>query len=69
MSFHEVPMRAERERELRAFVFREKAAEAETKASRIGIPESTRRAWLIVARDWKKMAEREGPLETHPSGD
>jgi hypothetical protein len=45
--------------ELRAYVFRKKAFEAEYKAWREQIPESTRRAWLIVAREWTKMAERE----------
>lgn len=45
--------------ELRAYVFRQKAAEAETKALRAQISEPTRRAWLIVAREWTKMAERE----------
>ena len=29
------------------------------KAMRAGIPEATRRAWLIVERDWTRMAERE----------
>ena len=45
--------------EVRAYVFRLKALEAERKAQRPNIPESTRRAWLIVARDWTRMAERE----------
>lgn len=45
--------------ELRAYVFRQKAIEAESKALRAQISEPTRRAWLIVAREWAKMAERE----------
>jgi hypothetical protein len=49
--------------ELRAYVFRQKAIEAESKASRAQISESTRRAWLIVAREWTKMAEREEAMD------
>ena len=45
--------------EVRAFAFREKALQAHNKAMRAGIPEETRRAWLIVERDWNRMAERE----------
>ncbi len=45
--------------DVRAFVYRQKALEAEGKAFRAQIPEPTRRAWLIVAREWIKMAERE----------
>ena len=45
--------------EVRAFAFREKASQAHNKAMRAGIPEETRRAWLIVERDWTRMAERE----------
>jgi len=45
--------------EVRAYVFRQKALQAVTKAQRPNIPDSTRRAWLIVARDWARMAERE----------
>ena len=45
--------------ELRAYVFRQKALQAVTKAQRPNITEPTRRAWLIVARDWTRMAERE----------
>ena len=45
--------------EVRAFAFRERALQAHKKAMRTGIPEETRRAWLIVERDWTKMAERE----------
>lgn len=45
--------------ELRAYVFRQKAFEAESKAYRAQISEPTRRAWLIVAREWTKMAEKE----------
>jgi hypothetical protein len=57
--------------EARAFVFRERALQAHKKAIRAGIPEETRRAWLIVARDWAKMAEREvvmanDALSRHP---
>ena len=45
--------------EARAFAFRERALQAHKKAMRAGIPEETRRAWLIVERDWTRMAERE----------
>ena len=45
--------------EARAFAFREKALQAHKKAMRVSIPEETRRAWLIVERDWARMAERE----------
>ena len=45
--------------EARAFAYREKASQAHDKAMRAGIPETTRRAWLIVERDWTRMAERE----------
>ena len=44
---------------VRAFAFRERAVQAHNKAMRAGIPEATRRAWLIVERDWTRMAERE----------
>ena len=58
--------------EVRAYVFRLKALEAERKAQRPDIPESTRRAWLIVARDWTRMAEQEETKlanEPHNSGE
>ena len=45
--------------EARAFAFRERAFQAYKKAMRAGIPEEIRRAWLIVERDWTRMAERE----------
>ena len=45
--------------EARAFAYREKASQAHAKAMRAGIPETTRRAWLIVERDWTRMAEHE----------
>jgi hypothetical protein len=45
--------------EVRAFAFRERASQAHQKAMRAGIPEATRRAWLIVKRDWTRMAEQE----------
>ena len=45
--------------EARTFVFRERALQAHKKAMRAGIPEEIRRAWLIVERDWARMAERE----------
>ena len=45
--------------EARAFAFRERASQAHKKAMRAGIPEEIRRAWLIVERDWTRMAERE----------
>jgi hypothetical protein len=38
--------------------FRQQAAESELKAAKSKI-EETRRAWLIVAREWTKMADRE----------
>ena len=43
----------------RAFAYRQKALQAYDKAMRAGIPEATRRAWLIVERDWTRMAEQE----------
>ena len=55
-----------RERKLRAYVFRQKAVEAEAKAAREGSSEPTRRAWLILAREWTKMADREYP-QYHPA--
>ena len=42
----------------RAAHFRKQALEAETKAFNAKT-EETRRAWLIVARDWTKMANKE----------
>ena len=45
--------------EVRAYVFRQKELQAVAKAARLNLHESTRRAWLIVARDWAIMAERE----------
>lgn len=42
----------------RAAQFRKHALEAESKAFRAKTEES-RRAWMIVARDWTLMAERE----------
>ena len=45
--------------EARAFAFRQRATQAYQKAMRPNIPDETRRAWLIVERDWIKMAERE----------
>ena len=45
--------------EARAFAFRERALQAHTMAMRMGIPEATQRAWLIIERDWTRMAERE----------
>ena len=45
--------------EVRAFAYRERAMQAHKKAMRARIPEETRRAWLIVERDWSRMAERE----------
>ena len=43
----------------RVFAFREKAMQAHDKAMRAGIPETTQRAWLIIERDWIRMAEWE----------
>jgi hypothetical protein len=42
-----------------AFAYRERALQAHKKAMRAGIPEETRRAWLIVERDWTRMADQE----------
>jgi hypothetical protein len=42
----------------RAAFYRQRAAESEFKATKAKAEES-RRAWLIVARDWKRMAVRE----------
>ena len=39
-------------------LFRKRVLEAETKAFTAKIEES-RRAWLIVARDWTKMLDQE----------
>ena len=43
----------------RAFAFRQRATQAYQKAMRPNIPDETRRAWLIIERDWTKMAELE----------
>ena len=45
--------------EARAFAFRQRATQAYQKAMRPNIPDETRRAWLIIEREWIKMAERE----------
>ena len=45
--------------EARAFAFRQRAIQVYQKATRPNIPDETRRAWLIVERDWIRMAERE----------
>jgi hypothetical protein len=45
--------------EARAFAFRERALQAHKMAMRSGIPETTQRAWLIIERDWTRMAKRE----------
>jgi hypothetical protein len=42
----------------RAALYRKRVAESELKATQAKA-EETRRAWLIVAREWKKMAVRE----------
>jgi hypothetical protein len=42
----------------RSAFFRDQAAEGRKKAAEAR-SEEMRRAWLIVARDWTKMAERE----------
>jgi hypothetical protein len=60
--------------EARAFVFRERAFQAYKKAMRPGIPEEIRRSWLIIERDWTRMAEREaftvnGAVSPHPQRD
>jgi hypothetical protein len=53
----------------RAALFRKHALDAESKAFRAQ-SEPSRRAWMIVARDWTLMAEREELkyLETPDSG-
>ena len=43
----------------RAFAFRQRPTQAYQKAMRPNIPDETRRAWLIIEREWIKMAERE----------
>jgi hypothetical protein len=45
--------------EVRAYVFRKQAFDAENRACRPHVDEATRRTWLIVAREWTKMAEKE----------
>ena len=45
--------------EARAFAFRQRATQAYQKAMRPNIADETRRAWLIIERDWTKMAEQE----------
>jgi hypothetical protein len=45
--------------EARAFAFRQRATQAYQKAMGPNIPDETRRAWLIIEREWIKMAERE----------
>ena len=42
----------------RTELFRKRALEAESKAY-TAKTEETRRAWMIIARDWYRMAERE----------
>ena len=42
----------------RADEFRKQVLEAESKAF-LAKTEPTRRAWMIIAREWNKMAERE----------
>ena len=49
----------------RTDLFRKRALEAESKAF-TAKTEETRRAWLIVARDWTIMADREY-LKYHPA--
>ena len=44
---------------VRAFTYGERASQAYDKAMRARISKVTRRAWLIVNRDWTRMAERE----------
>jgi hypothetical protein len=46
-------------RSTRAIRFRDKAAECQRKAAQAKAEEDVRRAWLIAARDWAKMAELE----------
>ena len=42
----------------RALLFRQRAADSEQKAAEAR-SEEMRRAWLIIARDWTTMAQRE----------
>jgi len=42
----------------RADLFRKRALDAESKAF-TATTEESRRAWMIVARDWTKMADKE----------
>ena len=44
--------------EARAFAYRERGAQATTRQA-CEHPGGTRRAWLIVERDWTRMADRE----------
>ena len=46
-------------REDRAALYRRYALEAESKAFVARTSEPTQRAWLILARQWTKMAEKE----------
>lgn len=50
----------------RAALFRELAENCARKA-REAEREESRRAWLIVARDWLAMAEREDAKESPPN--
>ena len=45
--------------EVRIFAYRQKALAGPRQGSACGHPQETRRAWLIVERDWIRMAERE----------
>ena len=55
--------------EARAFAFRQRATQAYQKAMRPNISDETRRAWLIIEREWIKMAEREeAKLNDHAGG-
>jgi len=46
------------EKLVRAAAFRQKALEAEERAKHATTAE-VKRAWTIVARDWRQMADRE----------
>jgi hypothetical protein len=52
----------------RASVYRKNALDAESKAF-VARTDDTRRAWLIVAREWTKMAERETAKAETPDSD
>ena len=52
----------------RASVYLKNALDAESKAF-TARTDNTRRAWLIIAREWTKMAERVTAKPETPAGD